>query len=319
LSERYRHPRWTKEVLEAAVEEGRALEEEQARRMDALSRDSAFVRATGKIHKDLVQLQKQKPEIFRCFYKEFSHRRVYDPVRLKKMLDRVKDDDAKLILRNYIKYVSRFQVRFYRSEGSLRPVPLAPFKAKFHVRVTNGKLEAASEAVRNADDPVWEDLYAEDELEIPEQLADLIKGRHAKVVQVDDHTGRSVLNELESFAYRDDALTFILHHTQHQKYILCLVGENVTTDETWRQAGKVVTALQKQFYSRTKSGRPSGVSRREPESEAQSKVAAQEKPKPHELVRGPAQSEMQPATNPGSSVIERSANLIDVGDAPKKS
>jgi hypothetical protein len=321
LSQPYRHPKWTDKFIESAGEEGRRLEEEQARRLDALRRDSAFVRETAKIQKDLVQLQKQKPETFRAFYKEFSHFHVYNPVRIKKMLDRAKDDDAKLILQNYVKYVSRFQVRLYRSNGSFQLVPLAPYKAKFHVRVTNGKLEAGSEAVRKEYDPVWDDLYAADELLIPDELDKLIKGGHAKVVQVDDHQGQSVLNQLESIAYRNDALTFILHHTKHQKYIFCLVGESVTTDETWRQAGKVITALQKQFYGRTKAGRPAHLSQKR-KTGISSTAPTTEKPKTHEFEpeRVDKQSEVQPATQLSNPVAvpATSTDGPNVGEVGKK-
>jgi hypothetical protein len=88
----------------------------------------------------------------------------------------------------------------------------------------------------------------------------LSQGR-TKVVQVDDRSGSSALNQLEGLAYDADALTFILHNTPQQKYIFCLVGEKVATDTTWRSAGKAVNALQKKFYGRQKAGRPVNVAR----------------------------------------------------------
>jgi hypothetical protein len=141
-------------------------------------------------------------------------------------------------------------------------VPAGPYWTKLHLRVTGRRLEVVSEELRGEEEVVFPDLRTDDEFDIPKKLGGLLHEGHAKVVRVDDDEAMTVLSQLEGLAYRDDSLTFILHHTRHQNYILCLVGEKVTTDTTWRHAGKVITALQEQFYGRKKSGRPTKAAKK---------------------------------------------------------
>lgn len=282
--------------------------------LEALNEDPAFVRETSRVREDLLQLRQLKEAIFKDFFRGFGFGLIYKPSELAKLLSGIKDDEAREVLRKYTKYAARFQVRMRFEGNDLHVVPVAPYNKRFHVRVNNGRLEAASEQVRSEPEPVFEDLYAEDELPIPETLAKFLDRGRAKVVQVDDHKGTSILNQLESISYRNDSLTFILHDTGAQKYIFCLVGERVTTDTTWRDAGKVITALQKQFYGRTKSGRPTNFSKLGKRTALNKERGAQKQA--HTLI--PEHSETQSDIQTSTQVSQSHAQPAQVSDPGKQ-
>ena len=89
-------------------------------------------------------------------------------------------------------------------------------------------------------------------MNILEKLEKLIEVGKAKFVQIDDKDGSSVLTELEAFAYDADSLTFICHRAE-QPYIICLVGEKVSS-QLWREAAPAIHSLQRKYFGREGGG-----------------------------------------------------------------
>jgi hypothetical protein len=249
-----------KAKIQAAVEDLRKLEKARARRLRLLCDDDAFVLETEKIKVSLMHFRKSNSKLFNSIFPAIGYGNLFRPKKLKTLVRKIKDPKMAAALRDYINYASRFQVLLLRTKRSFRVVPIVPFPKMYHMIIKGGQLKALRDELSGETEPVFEDV-ADDAVDTPQELTALLDNGKAKVIQVDDWASSSVLNELEAVGYSADALTFILHHTGHQKFIYCLVGERVSTAVTWRLAGKVIKALQKSFYGRPKAGRPANVSR----------------------------------------------------------
>lgn len=244
--------------LKRAGEEFDQLQRDRAARKRSLEKDKEFVAATARVKWKLNSLRAKLPAIVNSFLDQCGYLTLMlRPDRVRALLDEVKNPEAADVLREYMNYCMRFQVCMLRTKRSFRIIPMAPFKHMFHVGMVKGKLRASDPLVRAEREPVYSDLY-ESKLELPPNVsafADTVN-----FVRLEDESGRSVLNEIEAFAYDPERLTFIMHKAQHQ-YLYCLIGENISTDKAWKQAGKLVTALQKVWCSRSKAGRPSDFSK----------------------------------------------------------
>jgi hypothetical protein len=97
-------------------------------------------------------------------------------------------------------------------------------------------------------------------MHVPGQIQELIESHEAKYVRIDESSGCSVLNDIESFAYHADGVTLLLHDAE-RPYLYCLFGEKATK-ELLDRAGKAVSAFQRDHYDRGKGGRPANLVRR---------------------------------------------------------
>jgi hypothetical protein len=127
-----------------------------------------------------------------------------------------------------------------------------PWGKKFHVKLAKDNFLPAR-PYQGTDEP-YDYFYESDGLDVSAALRDQIESGIAKFVRIEDKTSDSVLSKLERFAYFPEGITFVLHAAE-QPYLLCLIGEQVT-DETWRKAHKVVSALLREHFDRGKAGRP---------------------------------------------------------------
>jgi hypothetical protein len=236
---------------------------EQSRRakLRRLQKDSAFIIETEKMEAKLSEFKRANPAAFRRFFQRFGYPALFRPGKVETILrESVEKPEEQDTLRDYIRYASRFQVWLRPRNNSFEMSVQAPFESKFRVDLVDGRCQSADpDVVSDSPEVIFEDLYADDNVEVPDtNLADLLGAGKAKLVQLDDKKGRSVLNEIESFAYDPAALTFILHKSE-KPYVFVLVGEKVAMDTTWKAAGKVVNALQKKLYGRSKAGRPRNI------------------------------------------------------------
>jgi hypothetical protein len=78
LAKLRKQPKWSRKEREASIEELRALEEAQARRLDALNRDQVFRRETERIKRDLTELREDKPALFLSCFKGFTYGLISD-------------------------------------------------------------------------------------------------------------------------------------------------------------------------------------------------------------------------------------------------
>jgi hypothetical protein len=241
-----------------AVDEIEAAEKARKTRLRGLREDKAFIVETERMTAELTRLSEEHPEIFRSFFKHFVYLMLFRPGKLEKALEKVKRPQAKEVLREFAKYASRFQVWIKRSGKSFRISARVPSGSKFRANLVDGRCCPMNPEAPGVE-VIFDGLYDDDTLGIPvPQLEGLLRSGDAKLVQLDDKSGSSVLNALESFAYEPAALTFILHNSE-RPYLFLLVGEKIETDTTWRDAAKVVTALQHKLYGRRKAGRPANV------------------------------------------------------------
>jgi hypothetical protein len=104
------------------------------------------------------------------------------------------------------------------------------------------------------------EYFESKELAVPPQIQTLIESGEAKLVRIDDSSGCSVLNDIESFAYHPEGITLVLHNAE-RPYLLCLYGEKVSK-QLLDHAGKAISAFQREHYERGKGGRPVNLERR---------------------------------------------------------
>jgi hypothetical protein len=108
---------------------------------------------------------------------------------------------------------------------------------------------------------IFEDLYEDENLPVPDAAIEKwLAGGRAKLVLLEDMKGQSVLNDIESFAYDPNDLTLIIHDSGVMRYLYLLVGE-MTTAKGVRDAGTVLTALQKRYYGRSRAGQPKNIAK----------------------------------------------------------
>jgi hypothetical protein len=161
------------------------------------------------------------------------------------------------LFNGYIKYASRFGVYFVRRKQQFEWRVLPQPGWKFQARQVGGRL-AAMGPVPSGEAAV--DHMESPDLRVSKEIQSLVDSHEVKFLRIDDASGSSVLNDLESFSYHADGVTLILHNAE-RPYLFCLYGENVSK-ESLDRIGKAITAFQRENYGRGKPGRPADLPRR---------------------------------------------------------
>jgi hypothetical protein len=255
--------------IENAAADASFLKDEaaRARKLALLESDKVYRAETEKIDARLLELQKTNPELFRSLFRDGGYLAAFRPDMLAGWMSEAKNEDERQIVRAFWFYTVRFQV--WRSPESknrivtgkpgegFRSYVNAPYRTRFRARLVNGECQMMKP--EPGVEMVFVDLY-EDDNPLPDPaVEEWLAGGRAMVVRLGDLKGRSVLNEIESFAYDPNAVTLIVHDSV-MPYLFLLVGEMATVEEV-RAAATVLTALRKRFYGRSRRGRPTNVAK----------------------------------------------------------
>jgi len=127
------------------------------------------------------------------------------------------------------------------------------------MRVADGQLLPFEKRWEGDDEQSIDVSFATEHVDVPLPLAEATKQRKAKFVRIDDGDGSSCLSILEQVTYFPEGLTFILHNAE-QPYLMCLIGEKVST-ALWRELGKTVSAMLRENFGRGTAGRPTDLSK----------------------------------------------------------
>jgi hypothetical protein len=221
----------------------------ERKRRTQLENDAVFVCETEALQEEFEAAYLSKRDTVDSFLSQFRLPSPFHRARVQRFLDGTPPKMAAL-LRKYVRYASRFNVYFVRRQNSFEWRVMPEFGWKFRVNQRDGRLEASGHV---PEDSPPSDYFEAPTLQIPVAFQTLIDERAAKFLQIDDVSGASVLNDIESFASHNDGITFIVHNAE-RPYLYCLVGEKATK-ALWDKAGKGITAFQRQF-GRGQGGRP---------------------------------------------------------------
>ena len=235
------HPKFGKQVAQ--------LRSETWQKLRRLGVDSKFVSETIKLKIRLQDALENEPEAVRDFFRSYSFPTGSRLGKIKHTIKGIECKNVRSTLRRYVKYTARFGVQMYlrKKQPHFRVSVLPPWGAKFHVKLLQGHFQPMTS---QSGPYIYE--YESEEMNILEKLEKLIEVGKAKFVQIDDKDGSSVLTELEAFAYDADSLTFICHRAE-QPYIICLVGEKVSS-QLWREAAPAIHSLQRKYFGREGGG-----------------------------------------------------------------
>jgi hypothetical protein len=236
-------------------------QKEDRDRTDALrQRDKDFIAETAKIKARLLELRKANPNLFKSLFQTGSYLAAFRPDAIAELMAEAKDEDQKRILKDFWFYTARFRVwlGWDRQKGDFKkPSAFPPHATKYRARLVNGQLE---EMEPFAPELPYESEYEDGNLSVPDPAVEQwMAGGRAVLVRLEDAEGYSLLNEIESFAYDPNAVTLIVHDSV-MPYLFLLVGEMATVEEV-RAAGKVLTALHKRFFGRSKAGKPKDIAK----------------------------------------------------------
>lgn len=224
-----------------------------------LANDKAFIWETAKLKLNLKAAFKSHPKDVQLFFDPLFEPRLYPANEITKRIKKLSDKHLQNTLRAYTRYVLRFGVAMqlhkraphFRTRGTGAD---ADPSTKFHVKVTGSHFKPTESWWDDGNTSI-SDYFGSETVPVGPEMQKLIDTGVAKYVEIEDLQKRSLLNRLMDFAYSPDRLTFVLLASE-QPYLLCLIGENVSVEKTWRDASKVVSEFQKRQYSRTRAGRP---------------------------------------------------------------
>jgi hypothetical protein len=230
-------------------------------RKKALDSDPIFYSETERLRKEIKAAYSYNPEAIDSFFHRFSLP-LFSNWQEARTFIRTLPPAIQDVLEKYIRYTSRFGVHFVHQGQEFKMRYLSIYGWKFHVQLKDGRLEPLQSVPPDDEAAAY---FESEELKVPQQIQELIGSEQAKYVCIDDSSGYSILNELESFAYHPEGITLILHNAE-RPYLLCIYGENASK-ELLHRAGKAVSAFQREHYGRGKGGRPADVKRRKKISE----------------------------------------------------
>jgi hypothetical protein len=215
-----------------------------------LGRNKGLVLETTRLKLRLEKAYEKDPKSVNVFFRRYSCPTGSRRREIRRHIASILNKGVRDVLRLYIKYVARFGVTMYtrKKKPHFRTALLPPHGSKFHVALSNGHLRPA----RPFRGGRYTDYFEDKEVQMPEVLERYVQTGTTKFVRIDDKDSSSVLTELEAFAYHWEGLTFILHEAE-QPYIICLIGENASSD-MWKSAARAVHALRRECYGE-KAGR----------------------------------------------------------------
>jgi hypothetical protein len=234
----------------------REFEERATARRKALESDPIFDNETDQLRKEVQAAHSFNPQAIESFFQRFSLPLFFHLQQARAFIETL-PPGIQDVLEKYIRYSSRFGVYFVcrKQQFELRYLPTNGWK--FHVKQVDGRLEPLH-AVHQEDDAAG--YFESQELNVQPQIQSLIDSHEVKYVRIDDSSGCSVLNDVESFADHPEGITLVLHNAE-RPYLFCLYGEKVSK-ELLDRAGKAISAFQREHYERGKGGRPANLDRR---------------------------------------------------------
>jgi len=251
-------------VLARAELVGRFIPSSREARMRYLESEKEYVMLTHRVKRELEAAYAERPDVVTKFFRKFSLTSVYAIGEIREFLTGVHPERVHRALEAYVKHANRFRVVF-----RLKTHPLefkthvwSPYGEKFHVKILGDHLEPGGRRrpdPADPDDPFVE-YFRSDALKILKEIQRFVDLGKATFVRIDDDgPGYSVLKDLESFAYKDDGVTFFIHDAE-QPYLGCIFGEGMNKDML-ADMGRVVTEFQKTYFDRTFGGRPPDMER----------------------------------------------------------
>ncbi len=209
-----------------------------------LGKNKALVIETTRLKFRLEKAYEKDLKSVQAFFRHYSYPTGFQRREIRRHIRSIGHKSVRDVLQQYVKYVARFGVTMYmrKKKPHFRTSLLPPHGSKFHVTLSNGHLRP----VRPFLGGTYVDYFEDEQVPMPEVLEKFVKDGPTKFVRIDDKDGSSVLTELESFAYNWEGLTFILHEAE-QPYIICLIGENASSD-IWKSAAPAVHALRRESY-----------------------------------------------------------------------
>jgi hypothetical protein len=233
-----------------------ALRHQVWQRWRRLAADKEFLWETARLKFNLTRLFQGRPADIRKFFSPIFRPDIFDLPATRRLISAsVRNAELRETLQHYLTYVIRFGVLMRLSPRMpyFRTQLAAEVGSTFHVAVRSRRLAPAMPQRWDGQTPM-SDFYTSDQIDLDPEMKAIVDKGLARYVEIDHEHPRSILNELLEFAYSSDQITFIRINAD-QKYLLCLLGENVSVDATWRHASKIVSEFQKKHYGRVRSGR----------------------------------------------------------------
>jgi hypothetical protein len=222
-----------------------------------LTSDKNFILETARLKLHLTAAFNDDPAKVRAFFGP-----VFDPAlargkEIQSQLKHVASPKLRAVLQRYVRYTIQFGVvmrlashaPYFRTQANN-----ADPRTKFHVKLGRGSLEPSTSASWDGQTPISE-FFGSEEVKVGPEMQKLIDAGLAKYVQVEDAQEHSLFKQLLDFAYSPEGIGFLLLNTD-PPFLLCIVGENISVETTWRRSSKVVAEFQKRHYGRVKAGRP---------------------------------------------------------------
>lgn len=221
-----------------------------------LSQDKDFVWQTAKLKYNLTLAFQRDPVSLKAFFDPTFVPNGFPRETLASRIKALRDKRLRKVLRRYIVYVSHFKIamRMHSVPPHFRTILLdADPATKYSVELFSNTFVPYG-GWWHDDSVSPSDFFGSEDVAVGREMQRLIDTGYAKYVRIEDGQPRSLFKQLAEFAYSDDALTFVLVECE-RPYVFCLIGENISVEKTWREAGRVVSEFQKISYGRTRSGR----------------------------------------------------------------
>jgi hypothetical protein len=223
------------------------------KKLRSLAKDDKFRDETDKTRRALLIARGHNPQTVAEFFGRFGYPSPRTAAKAREYLKEVGGSALRRTLLNYLEYASRFGVymKYWPRHHKFRLISIPPRGSKFRVRLVNDHFESITAPLP---EEAYMDYFEDEGLTVGQDLQAQIDRGAAKYIEIEDEALSSVFSELEEFGYSPEAITFVLHKAE-RPYLLCLIGEKVTQPE-FRNAGTVVSALNRKHYGRGKGGRP---------------------------------------------------------------
>jgi len=236
----------------AIVEYEKALDAKKK----SLAADKDYAICCERLVLAFQQISQVDPKFVERLFQGFAFPTAFKRQAIERFRQDTKDENTRTTFDEYCEFVARFQVIFRRVRKRPFFVPslLPPLGHRFRAKVADGHLVPFHLVAKGENDPYFDQFETAD-VAVPSAAHPFVQNGTAKFVLVEDNGNSSILNELEGFAYDPNCLTFVVHRAE-QPYLICIVGEKVGLDSTWRDAAKVIRQFRKQEFGRETAGRP---------------------------------------------------------------
>jgi hypothetical protein len=248
----------TEVTATAEIESASSGTARQAARLRELETDKEFLIETEQRAKDLKAAYAAHPETLRNFFRKYPIISPFRRQRIAEFLREINDPTVRRALEDYWRYAYRFRVSMRLNPKILafEPRPWSSGGKVFDVKIVEDHLEGR---IAPGPDEAYSDYFESPGMHVPPTIRELIEAGKAKFVRIEDPNDYSILQDLESFAYKDDGVALFVHQAE-QPYLGCIFGEKMAK-QTLAQMGKAVSEFQKTNFSRVQGGRPRNTDR----------------------------------------------------------